>query len=294
MRKEEGDLENIEKTGKEKNSYTDVLPSVLLKYELSRNTQVKAAWSNTIARPRYFDLVPYTLINREDQAISIGNPELDPTYSMNFDLMIEHYFSTVGLLSGGFFYKNIEDFIVPEVKDDYDYLGETWDEFSQPVNAGNADLWGIELAFHRQLDFLPGILKNFGLYTNYTYTRSEVSDFRIAGREDEKMALPGTPENNFNVSLYYDDTKFSARLSFNHAGDFIDEIGGEAFEDRYYDKASHLDFNASYAIHPKFFIFTEINNLLNTPLRYYQGTSRYTMQEEYYNTRLNLGLKFEF
>lgn len=291
---DEGDVDALLPTDKEKSSYTNVLPSLLLKYNFSSNTQVKAAWTNTISRPKYFALVPYMNINGEDNEISIGNPELDPTTSMNLDLMIEHYYESVGLVSAGVFYKRIQDFIVDEVRDDYDYMNNTWDEFSQPINAGDANLFGVELSFQRQFDFLPGFLRQFGFFANYTYTKSDISNFQIEDRDGEDLSLPGTPENSLNASLYYEGKKFSARLSLNHATSFIDEFGGEAFEDRYYDKVTYLDFNTAYAFTKNFRIYAEANNLLNTPLRYYQGSKDYTMQAEYYDARINLGLKFDF
>ena len=146
----------------------------------------------------------------------------------------------------------------------------------------------------RQFDFLPGALKQTGFYANYTFTQSKASNLQVAGREDEEMTLPGTPKHNLNASLFYEGKKLSARASFNYASDFLDELGGEAFEDRYYDKVTYLDINASYKISKNFIAFAEANNLLNTPLRYYQGSSEFMMQEEYYNMRMNLGVKFNF
>jgi TonB-dependent receptor len=290
---EEGDFESLDKTTKEKSDYTNILPSLMFKYKFNKNTQLKAGWTNTIARPRYFDLVPYVETNREDNEISVGNPELDPTKSINLDLMFEHYYSSVGMFSAGIFYKDINDFIVDRTMEDYTYLNNTWKKFTQPINAGDATLYGVEASFQRQFDFLPGLLKQLGFYANYTYTKSDVSNFQIEGHNEDDVTLPGTPENTFNASLYYEGKKLSARVSLNYASDFIDEFGSKAFEDRYYDKVTYLDVNASYAFNKKFRLFAEANNLLNTPLRYYQGESKYTMQAEYYDIRFNIGLKFD-
>lgn len=290
---EDGDFESLDKTAEEKSDYTNILPSLMFKYNFSKNTQLKAGWTNTIARPRYYDLVPHVETNREDNEISIGNPELDPTTSMNFDLMFEHYYQSVGMFSAGIFYKNINDFIVERSMEDYAYLNSTWDKFTQPINAGDAKLYGIEAAFQRQFDFLPGFLKQMGFYANYTYTKSDVSNFQIEGHNEDDVTLPGTPENTLNASLYYEGNKFSARISFNYASDFVSEFGSETFEDIYYDKVTYLDVNASYAISKRFRIFAEANNLLNQPLRYYQGESKFTYQAEYYDVKLNVGLKFD-
>jgi len=83
------------------------------------------------------------------------------------------------------------------------------------------------------------------------------------------------------------------RASLNHASDYLDELGGDAFEDRYYDEQTFLDVNASYAFTPKWRLFFEGNNLTNQPLRYYQGIRSRTMQAEFYNARFNLGVKFD-
>jgi outer membrane receptor protein involved in Fe transport len=105
--------------------------------------------------------------------------------------------------------------------------------------------------------------------------------------------LPGAPQNTLNASLYYEGKKLTLRTSFNFADDFIDEVGDEAFFDRYYDKVTYLDFNANYSFTPKINVYFEAKNLLNQPLRYYQGVSERTMQEEFYNVKLFFGIKFD-
>nr|WP_319271966.1 TonB-dependent receptor [uncultured Draconibacterium sp.] len=291
---EEGDVEDLVDTEEVDNNYTNVLPSLLLKYEIDRNTNIKASVTNTLARPKYIDLVPRVQISNEDVEVEIGNPDLTPTTSWNFDLMAEHYFESIGLVSGGIFYKDISDFIVNGIQSDYSYLGQTWEKFTQPINAGDATLFGVEVAFQRQFDFLPGFLRQTGFYANYTYTKSTVSNFQIEDREDDDLTLPGTPENTLNASLYYEGKKLSARLSYNYAGDFVEEYSDKAFEDVYYDQVSYLDFNTSFHFNKNFMVFTELNNILNTPLRYYQGESQYTYQAEYYDIRVNFGVKFNF
>jgi TonB-dependent receptor len=289
----DADEDEITQTDKISDSYLNILPGLHLKYDFSETTILRAAWTNTLARPNYFALVPYREIEREDNEIAIGNPDLIPTSSMNFDLMFEKYFRTIGIVSAGVFYKDIKDFIVEETREDYLFEGATWDTYSQPINGGNATIFGFEAAAQRQLDFLPGFWSGFGLYANYTYTTSSVSDFRIEGREDDDISLPGTAKHTLNGSLSYDSKRFSFRTSVNYTTDFVDEFGEEAFYDRYYDKAIHLDVNANYAISPKFRVYAEAINLLNQPLHYYQGISSRLMQAEYYNVRLQFGVKID-
>ncbi|MEL6593220.1 MAG: TonB-dependent receptor, partial [Bacteroidota bacterium] len=125
------------------------------------------------------------------------------------------------------------------------------------------------------------------------FTTSQVTDFNFEGREEDEISLPGSPQHTLNASLAYETKRFTSRLSLNYASDFIDEVGSEAFGDRYYDQVTYLDFNASYSLSDKWVIYVNANNLLNQPLRYYQGSRSRTMQAEYYNVRFDLGLKFD-
>lgn len=284
--------ETLTQTEEATSDYLNVLPGLHLKYNVSPNSIIRFAFTNTLARPNYFDLVPYRSIE-DGEDLSIGNPDLEATTSMNFDLMAEHYFKSVGIISGGVFFKDISDFIVNQTFSDYTFDGQEWSNFTQPINGGNAQLFGFEMAFQRQLDFISPALSGLGLYFNYTYISSEVTDFNFEGREDDDLSLPGSPTHTLNTSLAYEGKKFTSRISLNYASDFIDEVGDNSFYDRYYDQATYLDFNISYSVNPKLVIYANANNLLNQPLRYFQGVSDRTMQAEYYNVRFDLGVKFD-
>ncbi|HBV99884.1 MAG TPA: TonB-dependent receptor [Bacteroidetes bacterium] len=278
-------------------SYNNVMPGLHARFAVDANTVIRAAWTNTIARPNYYDLVPYRAVNREDNELGEGNPLLEPTTSMNFDFMAERYFSNVGLISGGVFFKSLQNYIY--VFEDKDYVdavtGNTFDSRFQPKNGDDATLFGAEIAIQRQLDFLPGALSNLGIYLNYTYVTSSADGIRNEdGEVRTDLDLPGTAENTLNASLSYEDAKFSARLSLNYTTDYIDEIGEDASFDRYYDEQTFVDANAAYAITSKLRFFVEANNLTNQPLRFYQGSQDFTMQSEYYSYRMNAGLKFDF
>ena len=286
---EEGD-ESLTPTENEADSYMNVLPSLSMKYSPTKSTNVKLGFSQTLARPKYFDLVPYQIINFEDSEIEIGNPELVPTHATNIDLLGEHFFSSIGIVSAGVFYKSLTDVIVDERKTDFTFNGTEYEKYKKPMNAGDGYLMGAEFAFQRQFDFLPGFLKQFSIYANYTYNVSEF-ELNLEDREGEKTALPGTPENQYNVSLMYDNKRLSARVSFNHASAFIDEFGDSEFYDRYYDKVSYLDANTSYKITKNLLVYANVNNLLNQPLSYFQGVEERTMQAEYYGMKVKFGLR---
>ena len=293
---EDGNYVDYQQTTVE-NNYTNYLPGVHLKYNFNKNSILRFAYTNTIARPNYIDLVPYKNIIREDEEIEVGNPDLNPAKSINFDLMGEHYFSNIGIISAGAFYKSISDFA-------YTYISEAEDnrygtdtegyEVKRPENGGDAYVFGIEFAFQRKLTFLPGFGKNFNVYLNYTYLTSEADGINNEdGDERTNMTLPNTAPNMFNGSLGYDDGRFTARISANFSDACIDEIGKDEFNDRYYDEQFFLDLNVGYAITKNLRVYADFINLTDQPLRYYQGQKDRTMQMEYYGRRLTFGLKYD-
>ncbi len=304
------DEEKLEGEINTTNSYTNILPSISFKYDVTKDFILRTAFTTALARPNYYALAPYVNNIASDSQIQAGNPELDATYSYNFDFMAENYFESIGLVSGGFFYKNLKDFIYTYSNNQYssaDFTkdfptqnnpipaGEDW-TFIQARNGKQVNVFGFEVAFQRQLDFLPGdFLKKFGIYANYTYTKSKAQGIADEeGNERSNITLPGTAPHMFNGSLSWENSKFSARASANFASSYLDELGADEFHDSYYDKQFFLDLNASYKITKSIRIFAEANNLTNQALRYYQGVSSNTKQLEYYQPRYNLGLKFDF
>ncbi len=291
------DEENVVGEITEESSYTNVLPGIHFKYDLNNRTVFRLAWTNTLARPNYVDLTPVLDVINEDEEIVLGNPELDPTTSMNFDINAEHYFENVGIVSGGFFYKRIQDFVytfISEAQDDSFGTGTAGFDVFQPLNGDDATILGAEVAFQRQLDFLPGFARNFSIYLNYTYLTSSADGIRNEdGDERTDLDLPNTAPNMFNGSLGYADKRFTARLSANFSDSYIDEIGGNPFEDRYYDVQFFLDFNASYALNDNLRIYADVNNITNQPLRYFQSVKERTQQVEFYDIRFTFGLKYD-
>ena len=63
-----------------------------------------------------------------------------------------------------------------------------------------------------------------------------------------------------------------------------------------YDAVNYMDLNASYTFGKKFktTFYADATNLLNQPLRYYQGTKDRTMQSEHYGVKINAGVKVNF
>ncbi|MCV6631030.1 MAG: TonB-dependent receptor [Flavobacteriaceae bacterium] len=293
----EGDYDGHAAITKE-NTYSNILPSVHFKYNMNPNTILRFAWTNTMARPNYKDLVPYQNIINEDGEIESGNSDLEATTSMNFDFMAEHYFKSVGIISGGLFYKDIKNFIYTST---FEATGTTYGagtdgyDVFQPQNGDDASIFGAEINFQRQLDFLPGFARNFNLMLNYTYLTTDATGIKNEdGDLRDDVDLPGTAPHMFNGSLAYVGKKLNMRLSANFSDAYVDEVGGNKWEDRYYGQQFLMDFNASFAINKNWSIYMDVNNLTDQELRYYQGVKDRTMQAEWYGRRLTFGVKYNF
>ena len=121
---------------------------------------------------------------------------------------------------------------------------------------------------------------------------------RSAFGDKGEQSLPGSPEHMANASLYFEKWGLNMRLSYNFTSAFQDdeEYQEETLLRRYYDSTHYLDLNASYTWGKdiKYTFYASANNLLNQPLRYYQGKKDRTMQVEYYGVKLQAGFKVNF
>ena len=298
---DEEENESLKPTGEYKNDYTNLLPSLLLKYKTSEDGSIRASITKTLSRPKYSALVANKSFNLADQEATIGDPNIKPTTSWNLDLSIDHYFKSIGMVSLGLFYKDVKNVNI-ETLGYYTgaELGLTGNndtfEVTQNMNAYDARVYGVEAAYQRDFGFITPALRCLGFYGNYTYTHSTTRNYnsRLGIEDGDDVKMAGSPEHTANASLYFEKNGINIRLSYNFASSFIDQMNTGSRElDRYYDKVNYLDLNASYTWgkNTKFTIFAEANNLLNQPLRYYQGNKDRTMQVEYYGVKVNAGFK---
>lgn len=270
------------------NDYGYFFPMLHVRYRATENTNIRAAFTTALARPNFFDLAPYRI--QDDDEVFIGNPDLDPSRSANFDLLVEHFMSSIGIVSAGVFYKQVQDPIVI-FRQDVEENGVEL-EVSQARNGKSGYIWGIELAAQRQLRSLPGVLSGLGLYGNYTFTQSEATLF-----DGSTSVFPGQAEHIFNVAVSYERGKFSSQLSLNYTGGFLEEYGDDGITpdrntDIFVQERVGLDFSGSYNVSSGISVFVELLNLLNEPLELYQGNAARPIQREYYQRWGWIGVRY--
>jgi len=254
----------------EENDYGQLFPMLHIRYRVSDNTNLRAAVTRTLERPNYFFSVPFSI--RDGNEVERGNPQLDPMTSINYDVIAEHYSESVGVISAGAFAKQLSDPIFTST------FTENGTTVFQPDNASSGYILGVELNLQRQLLFLPSPLDGLDVTANYTYTDSEAE--LDSGRT---VRLPGQTDENWNFALGYEKYGFSARLSFNYSGEYIEELGAP-LETFYVDDHFQIDALISYQFTRQLSTELELVNLNNEPFTRYQGRPSRPAQQEFYRT----------
>jgi TonB-dependent receptor len=279
-------------------SYTDVVPGLNVRFDPVRNLVVRAAFTGTIARASYTQLNPTSTLNERPDDLSIptltvGDAKLKPVRSYNYDLTAEYYFSSIGLISGGLFIKDMKNNIY-RLNDLTTVAPYGTVQRRQWKNADGAVVQGLEVAFERQLRFLPSPFDGLGLSANYTHVASAVRTGRPE-RVGRTTPLFAQVPDSYNAGLTYSKYGFQSRLAWNWRSAYLLFNGLDANPklDRYLDDHGELDLTLSYRFTPRFTLFAEFINLTNSPERAYNGESARRLDYiEYRDWSANLGVRW--
>lgn len=260
--------------------YTNFLPNLHLRFEPREDLVVRLAYTRTIGRPQYPQLRPggalgFTEITPGvfEGELAEGNADLKPFVSDNLDATAEWYFARGGLLSAGAFYKKIRDpiFAFEETLTGVTIDGRTYSrlEYTQPRNADEGEIKGVELAYQQQFTFLPGVWGGFGVAANVTFTESSLT---VPDRGE--LPFPAQSDLLWGAQLFYQQGRLEAALSYHHTGRAIQGLGSSDDADTWDDDYRRLDAKASYALTDNLEVFVDLQNLNDEVLREYQGGHR--------------------
>lgn len=220
-------------------SYFDALPSANIRFEIAENLFLRTAAARVLTRPSLSDLAAYRVVDDVNLTISARNPELDPFRANQVDFAVEWYFADGGLLSAGYFYKDIESFIGTETRQ-IPFNGETY-TITQPVNRNNATIEGVEVNYIHPFTFLPAPFDGFGIVANYTYTDSSFVE-ELGDGSSLTYGLPENSQHSFNLTGYYENDIVSLRLSHNYRERFLREVPNIQDGLKFRDDVSVTDF----------------------------------------------------
>jgi iron complex outermembrane receptor protein len=250
-------------------SYTNVLPSLNLRYDLAPSLVSRFSAARVMSRPNLSILAPNTNVNANVRTISGGNPKVNPYLADQYDVSLEWYLPKSGLLSAAVFYKDVSNFIVSTSKTQNLTVnlaeggGSTTLPFTvlQPDNGAGSKVKGLELGYQQPFTFLPKPWNNFGAIVNFTYV--DAAPVRIV-ENGPLIALPGVSKINYNLTAYYDDSKFSTRLSYTFRDKFVVDSSSYFGDGQFTNAYKQLDLSASYKLSEALSINFHALNLNNS------------------------------
>ena len=252
------------------NDYNDVLPSANLKLDVAKNLVARFAAARTVARPDFSALGGSITADDTTRTGNGGNPNLKPIRSTNLDAALEWYYAPRALLSGGIFYLDLDNYVAfgtyqTQLLNIRTNTFQTY-TISAPINS-SGKVKGVELAWQQPLGM------GFGVQANYTYADAY---------ESNKADLVGASKNTYNVSAYYEDKRFGARLAYTYRSAFF--VGLDRSTPQYQDDTGVLAASLSYKIRDNIQLSLDALNL-NDPILKYYGANRDQPRAFYANGR---------
>ena len=238
---------------KDKNSYTNVLPSANIVFYPTQDFLVRLALSKTMQQAGIRELAPSIFVNQTNRSATGGNAALKPTIAKQADVSIEYYFGKDGLLAFSAFYKDVSDLIAQQTVlqefPGFEALGPI--PYTRPDNIGSAKVKGFEIGYQTFFDRLPAPFDGMGLIANYTYSDAE---------DDLGNPMVGVSKNSFNLIGLYEKNRFSARLAYNKR----DEAAFSFTEGRpnFTDGTAQLDLQFGWKLNDRFSLQFIASNLI--------------------------------
>ena len=217
------------------------LPSLSLRYELADDLYARLAYTETLRRPNFAALNSQIIYNEDVTGIgygtaSGGNADLKPTESKNYDFSLEWYFAESSSLYGTLFKREVEGFVI-DFRRQVQHTNEDGETgtyvLSQPFNASNGELSGLELGAVWFPQNLPWYLDGFGIQASYTALDSSQttpmtnSAGEITGTKETDLF--GVSDESYSVVLAYDKDNLGMRLSYAWRSEFLNNYEAALF-----------------------------------------------------------------
>lgn len=248
-------------------SYTDLLPSGNLKYELNDKQNLRLSYFRSIVRPDFFEIIP---TERVGEVFNIlGNDTLKHSKADNFDIRYELFPGGADQLLVGVFYKNIQDPIEYAITRN----GGPSAQFLIPENFSTAHNYGAEAVFTKFFGM-------FGVSANYTYTHSRITTSKLyfyrdatvgitSKNVDQVRPLQGQADHIGNLSLLYKNPKvgLDVQVAFVYTGKRIAQVSPYYNLDYWQLGQGVLDLSFEKTIGKHFAFYSKLNNLTNAPFK---------------------------
>ncbi|MFN3841065.1 MAG: TonB-dependent receptor domain-containing protein [Cyclobacteriaceae bacterium] len=224
-----------------------VLPSANLSYNFTENMLIRATYGQTLNRPEFREIAPFSFYDFEFNWVYSGEPNLRTAKIQNYDLRWEWYPSKTEMITLGGFYKDFTDAIeavyVPGA-------GSQGAKGFRYANATSAHVYGVELDIRKSLAGLTSsrFVDNLNLLFNTALSKSSVD----VGAQPERPLMGQSPYV-VNAGLYYqnDESGLQVSLLYNVVGRRLFAVGGYTdmgdalYEDIYEMPRNVIDFSVT-------------------------------------------------
>jgi len=271
--------------------YTDVLPSLNARLNLTDTLVLRAAASRVVSRPTLTDLSPAQSItsNPGNERITRGNPDLLPFRASQFEFGLESYFNPDSIAAATLFYKSIDSFITRGVStllvDQVNFIVD------QPVNGKGASVEGLELSYRTVFDSLPSPFDGIGTQVSYTYTDSNANYFNTAKPDAAHYSLEGLSKNSFTFVGFYEKGPLQARVSYTWRDHYLEtpqtQTGVPQFTARY----QQLDAGVQYSLDKHIILTAEAVNLTDSREFTYANVVQDTQSYRDVGRRYTVGIR---
>jgi len=308
------------------NDYDNFLPSFNLTVDLTDKLLFRFGAAEVMARPQIGNglagtnyLVPTTSLaaSGPNFTATIGNVKLEPFQAKTYDLSLEWYFAPESLLSFAFFHKDIDTYI-QIIRQDLQYQELTLlnpsafapafctgactptqvFQLTSAVNTEGGPLSGFEISYQQPFSFLPAPFNNFGIQANYTQVKSDIDYCNNALCTLTVNAdLVNLSPTAYNATLYYEDERFSARVSAAYREGYLQNVPGRNSNELEGKKDTlNIDAAASFKVNDQFSITLEALNLTDEFNQQWVGSDDRQSTSVYHHTgrQLYFGLKYTF
>ncbi|MDT7532604.1 TonB-dependent receptor [Sphingobium sp. SA2] len=303
-------------------SYEDWLPAMNIAFFPHRDFVVRASVADVMTRPSLGNLTPGGSVDGFNYRVSFGNPNLSPFRATAYDLALEWYFAPQSIASVAIFKKDVQSFPIGQtINGTFASTGlplsvippsspaagqperdEGW-AINTIVNGTGASLKGIELSVQAPFTFLPGFLSRFGGIANATFVDSS-ADYRVAGpavvpgggtvSSVRNATLFGLSKRAFNGTIYYEDAKFSARVSASYRSGYIDQNSGTGNVFEGYNSTINVDASMRYKLTDWIELSLEGINLTDDYRdRYTDLDANRNYEQLHYGRTIQLGARFK-
>ncbi len=213
----------------------DWLPMIHMRYRVTDWADVRAAYTRTLARPNYLDLAPWE--RETSDGLERGEPLLTNTKATNYDLIVSMY-TNYGLVTLGGFYKTLDGIVYTRKSRAQSIMGAGMVDYYHPENSAyESEVYGMEADLQTNLSMLPspfdGIVLNlnFALIHSKTYFPYQIvrtyrrppnpQTFIEYVDSTRESSMPGQANRLANVTLGYEKSGFSIRVSMAYQGDAL-------------------------------------------------------------------------